>query len=76
MRVSIKPYLADYITQVASQLGIDDITEVVSIILLDHKRGICHCSQARPPELSSTPVKTPNDSLADGLEELLDSASY
>lgn len=78
MRITIKPYLTHYVAQIGSQLGIDDFTEVVSIILLDHKRGLCHCSQPRSAltEAPTAPAENPNETLADSLEELLNSASY
>ncbi|GAQ00186.1 hypothetical protein [Leptolyngbya sp. NIES-2104] len=78
MRITIKSHLIHYIEEVSSQLGIDDATEVVSIILLDHKRGICRCSRSQTHQ-SETPTalaKDPNELLADGLEDLLNSASY
>ena len=82
MRITIKPYLTEYVSQIGSQLGIDDATEVVSILLLDHKRGVCRClqSQTQPaaemPTNIGTPLKDPNEALADGLEEFLSSSSY
>ncbi len=74
MRITVKPYLTDYVAQIGAQLGIDDFTEVVSIILLDHKRGLCGCSQQF--EVPAAPAQNSNDSLADGLEAFLESASY
>lgn len=78
MRITIKSHLIHYIEEMSSQLGIEDATEVVSIILLDHKRGICRCShsQTHQSETPIAPAKDPNELLADGLEDLLNSASY
>lgn len=82
MRISIKPYLIDYVTEMGSQLGIEDSSEIVSVILLDHKRGLCSCSRTAVQEPFTTtsppPIqpKDPNELLADGLEDLLNSASY
>jgi len=79
MRISIKPHLTDYVTQIGVELEIDDPSEIVSVILLDHKRGLCRCSRL---QLSSTEAvlqpssKDPNEALADGLEDFLNSASY
>lgn len=75
MRITIKSYLADYVSQVGSELGIDDFSEVVSIILLDHKRGLCGCNARLDSEAPTAP-KDPNELLADGLEEFLNSSSY
>lgn len=40
MRVSVKPYLQEYVQQRADELGITDISEVVNLLILDHKRGL------------------------------------
>ena len=38
LRCSIKAYFKAYIAEIGSQLGTDDISEIVNLIIADHKR--------------------------------------
>ena len=38
LRCSIKAYFSDYITEIGSQIGTDDTSEIVNLIIADHKR--------------------------------------
>ena len=66
-RASIKSFLLPYCEQIGAAIGTDDISEIVSIIILDHKRGQCSCS--RPIEATAA-VSTSEASLLAELENL------
>jgi hypothetical protein len=72
-RASIKQFLIPYCEQVGSEIGTDDLAEVISTIILDHKRGKCACSNetATPVQSSAIVSPMPLGSLADDLAELL-----
>ena len=38
MRVSIRPYLHNWVNEVGEQMGCEDVTEVVNHLLREHKR--------------------------------------
>jgi len=38
LRCSIKAYFGDYIAEIGSQIGTDDTSEIVNLIIADHKR--------------------------------------
>jgi hypothetical protein len=65
MRVSIRPYLHDWVIQIGQQMGCEDATEVVNHLLREHKRLIAQ----QPTVADSTTVSnpSPNSSLVDVL---------
>jgi hypothetical protein len=40
VRCSIREYLQPFITQIGSEIGTDDPTEIITFILNDYKRGL------------------------------------
>lgn len=72
-RASVKPFLLPYIEDIGSQIGTDDISEIVSQIILDHKRGICRCG-GHPAPTAVEPkhqVIESDESLLSELSELI-----
>jgi len=53
LRCSIKAYFSDYITEIGSQIGTDDTSEIVNLIIADHKRFM---SGIAPSVKTSSPL--------------------
>lgn len=68
-RASIKPFLLPYCEQVGQAIGTDDISEIIAVIVLDHKRGKCSCSADTQPAAAPIPSTTESDLLSE-LENL------
>ena len=64
MRVSIRPYLHDWVNEVGAAMGCEDATEVVNHLLREHKRLI---AQQPAATSSSASNSNPNDSLVNVL---------
>lgn len=76
-RASIKSYLLPYLDEIGSQLGTDDISEIVNTCLLDHKRGICRCqhsSSGSHQSSTASPSISPEVDLLEDLSGLLNNA--
>ena len=57
-RVSIKPFLLEYLQQVGTQLGTDDLSEILTTIITEHRRaGIRVCATSL--QVSTAPAETP-----------------
>jgi hypothetical protein len=69
-RASIKSFLLPYCEQIGAAIGTDDISEIVSIIILDHKRGQCSCSRPIEATSATAAVSTSEASLLAELENL------
>ena len=69
-RASIKPFLMPYCEQVGEAIGTDDISEIVSIIILDHKRGQCSCGADAKPTTPAVAASTAESDLLAELENL------
>ena len=54
LRCSIKAYFGDYIAEIGSQIGTDDTSEIVNLIIADHKRFM---SGSAPVSQSVAPSK-------------------
>lgn len=65
MRVSIRPYLHDWVNEVGQQMGCEDATEVVNHLLREHKRLIAQQPTTSTSTIASNP--NPNDSLVNVL---------
>ena len=60
LRCSVKAYFKDYIAEIGSQIGTDDTSEIVNLIIADHKRfmsGSAPVAQTSSP-LTAQPVST------------------
>jgi len=53
LRASIKAYFGDYIAEIGSQIGTDDTSEIVNLIIADHKRFM---SGIAPSVKTSSPL--------------------
>ena len=53
LRCSVKAYFKDYITEIGSQIGTDDTSEIVNLIIADHKRFM---SGSAPTLKTSSPL--------------------
>lgn len=67
-RISIKAFLLPYVEQIGKQIGTDDVSEIVSQIILDHKRG---CPGVVRQSESQSALQNTSDSLLDELSELI-----
>ena len=45
LRASIKAYFGDYLAEIGSQIGTDDTSEIVNLIIADHKRFMSGSAQ-------------------------------
>ena len=79
-RVSVKGYLIPYLQEVGSQIGTDDLSEVVNHLLTCQKLGcfgLSHTLASTPtPQSQPNPATAPqtvldDDALIDGLGDLL-----
>ena len=53
LRCSVKAYFKDYIAEIGSQIGTDDTSEIVNLIIADHKRFM---SGIAPSVKTSSPL--------------------
>ena len=53
LRCSVKAYFRDYIAEIGSQIGTDDTSEIVNLIIADHKRFM---SGSTPTGKTSAPL--------------------
>ena len=53
LRCSVKAYFRDYIAEIGSQIGTDDTSEIVNLIIADHKRFM---SGSAPSVKTSSPL--------------------
>ena len=68
LRCSVKAYFKDYITEIGSQIGTDDTSEIVNLIIADHKRFMSGSAPAAP-KASLSRVETISTDVTD--EDLL-----
>lgn len=71
-RVSIKTDLLPYVESVANDVGLSELSDVIALILLDHKRGFCQpfCkagADAKPAieQSSIQPIADPTEGLGE-----------
>lgn len=71
LRCSIKAHHKDYIAEIGSQIRTDDVTEILNIIISDHKRFMSGNPPTGRTPNSATPatVETVSNSVTD--EDLL-----
>lgn len=50
VRVTVKPYLQDYVRQKGEEWGVEDPTEIVNLLLFQHREGT---PQIKPSSASS-----------------------
>ena len=67
LRCSVKAYFKDYIAEIGSQIGTDDTSEIVNLIIADHKRFMSGSAPA--PKASLSRVETISTDVTD--EDLL-----
>lgn len=67
LRVSIKPYLQDFVEEMGERYGIADPTEIVNVLLLERKTGSIGVQPA-PNAIAFTPEPLPS-SFTDELAE-------
>ncbi|MBD1995077.1 hypothetical protein H6G00_00340 [Leptolyngbya sp. FACHB-541] len=70
-RASIRPYLMDYLEQVGSQIGSADTSEIINLIILDHKRGMVASSAAISSNLPEDLSQNSQSHLLTELSELI-----
>ncbi|MBW4422215.1 MAG: hypothetical protein KME13_23870 [Myxacorys californica WJT36-NPBG1] len=71
-RVSIKNDLMKYVEAVATDLELTELTDVIAVILLDHKRGFCQpickaeaLSKSAPGQSTTSALNDPTEGLGD-----------
>ena len=69
-RASIKPFLMPYCEQIGESIGTDDISEIIAVIVLDHKRGKCSCSTDSQLAVAPIAAVTTQSDLLSELENL------
>lgn len=72
-RASIKPFLLPYVEAFGVDLGTDDLSEIVNLLILDHKRGVCSNCRDKTSEAIAPqrPAAKTEDSLLNDLSNLI-----
>ena len=73
LRCSVKAYFRDYIAEIGSQIGTDDISEIVNLVIADHKRFMSGSAPNVQPSTHKEVKSTSTDVTDEDLLSALDS---